>query len=147
MTGFCGTTTSLLLIAVCSLVFKGADFLPFLILILIILFLAFMQSCIGPMLWLLLSEIIPLRLRGLGMGLCVLFHWLTNFVIGLTFPSLMAILGLSTTFFVFVGIGVISICFTKKFVPETKGFTLEEIENKFRTGREKETHSQENISV
>lgn len=42
-----------------------------------------MQACIGPLLWLLISEIIPLRFRGLGMGLCVLFVWVVNFIMGL----------------------------------------------------------------
>lgn len=132
MIGFVGTTTSLLLIAICSMVLKDSPYLPYIVLCLIILFLAFMQSCIGPMLWLLLSEIIPLRLRGLGMGICVLFHWMTNFVIGLTFPTIMSTIGLSKAFFLFVIIGLFSIIFTKKFVPETKGLTLEEIEKNFK---------------
>lgn len=132
MTGFVGTTVSLLMIALASLYLKDSAYLPYIVLGLIILFLAFMQSCIGPMLWLLLAEIIPLRLRGLGMGICVLFHWATNFVIGLTFPTIMSSIGLSKAFFLFVIIGIFSIIFTKMFVPETKGFTLEEIEKKFR---------------
>ena len=130
--GLCGTTFSLFCIAMASLFLKESPYLPYIVLGLIIMFLAFMQSCIGPMLWLLLAEMIPLRLRGLGMGLCVLFHWVTNFVIGLTFPTIMASIGLHKAFFLFVIIGVFSILFTKHFVPETRGRTLEEIELKFR---------------
>ena len=66
------------------------------------------------------------------MGICVLFHWITNFVVGLTFPVLLSYLGLQMTFLIFVVIGFVSITFVKLFVPETKGKTLEEIEQGFR---------------
>ncbi len=132
MIGLAGTTTALFLIAMSSLFLKGSPLLPYITLGLTVLFLAFMQGCIGPLLWLLLSEIIPLRLRGLGMGICVLFHWITNFVIGLTFPVLLSTIGLYMTFFIFVVVGIFSILFVKFFVPETKGCTLEELEQNFR---------------
>jgi len=62
----------------------------------------------------------------------VLFVWVTNFVIGLVFPSLLAGFGLETTFMIFAAIGLVSITFTRLFVPETMGKTLEEIEHEFR---------------
>lgn len=132
LTGFCGTTTSLLLISISSLVIGGEAFFPFIVLALMVLFLFSMQGCIGPILWLSLSEIIPLRFRGLGMGLCVLFVWLVNFVVGLVFPVLLTSFGLSGTFCIFVVIGLFALVFTKMFVPETKGKTLEQIEAGFR---------------
>lgn len=132
LTGLSGTTTALLLITLSSIYLKDTFILPYLILSLTVMFLAFMQSCIGPILWLILSEIIPLKVRGIGMGMCVLFHWLTNFTVGLTFPVLVSFLGLSQTFFIFVIIGLISLTFVKLFVPETKGKTLEQIEAGFR---------------
>ena len=92
-----------------------------------------MLSCIGPILWLSLSEIIPLRIRGLGMGICVFFNWMANFVVGLIFPVLMSSVGMSMTFGVFVVIGFFSIAFTYLFVPETKGKSLEQIEAEFRS--------------
>jgi len=142
MTGLAGTSTALFLIAMASLFLKGSPSLPYIILGLTVLFLAFMQGCIGPLLWLLLSEIIPLRLRGLGMGICVLFHWITNFVIGLTFPVLLSTIGLHVTFFIFVAIGIGSILFVKFFVPETKGCTLEELEQTFRNYGNSNVHSE-----
>lgn len=132
LTGFCGTTTSLLLISLSSLIISGEAFFPFVVLALMVLFLFSMQGCIGPILWLSLSEIIPLRFRGLGMGLCVLFVWLVNFVVGLVFPVLLTTLGLSGTFCIFVIIGLFALVFTKMYVPETKGKTLEQIEAGFR---------------
>lgn len=132
LTGFCGTTISLLLISISSLIIGGEAFFPFVVLALMVLFLFSMQGCIGPILWLSLSEIIPLRFRGLGMGLCVLFVWLVNFVVGLVFPVLLTTLGLSGTFCIFVIIGLFALVFTKMYVPETKGKTLEQIEAGFR---------------
>lgn len=130
--GLAGTTTSLLLVSISSFILGDIDIFPYIILLLIVSFLAFMQACIGPLLWLLISEIIPLRFRGLGMGLCVLFVWVVNFVMGLVFPTLLSALGLNFTFLVFVIVGVLSIGFVYYFVPETKGKTLEEIEKQFR---------------
>lgn len=132
LTGFCGTTGSLLLLSLSSVFLENNPIFPYLVLALMVLFLASMQSCIGPIYWLSLSEIIPLRFRGFGMGMCVLFGWTINFVVGLLFPVLLSTLGLSTTFGIFVCIGVIAIIFTKLFVPETKGKSLEQIEEGFR---------------
>ena len=132
ITGLVGTTTALLLIGIFSLVFEGSAALPYIVLALTITFLAFQQGAISPVTWLMLSEIFPLRLRGLGMGVTVFCLWGINFLVGLTFPVLLASIGLSTTFFVFVVLGIGAILFVKKFLPETKGLTLEELEQSFR---------------
>ncbi|MCM3098281.1 sugar porter family MFS transporter [Priestia megaterium] len=133
ITGLVGTTTALLLIGIFSLVFEGSAALPYIVLALTITFLAFQQGAISPVTWLMLSEIFPLRLRGLGMGVTVFCLWGINFLVGLTFPILLASIGLSTTFFVFVVFGIGAILFVKKFLPETKGLTLEELEQRFRS--------------
>lgn len=133
ITGLVGTTTALLLIGIFSLVFEGSAALPYIVLALTITFLAFQQGAISPVTWLMLSEIFPLRLRGLGMGVTVFCLWGINFLVGLTFPILLASIGLSTTFFVFVIFGIGAILFVKKFLPETKGLTLEELEQRFRS--------------
>lgn len=140
-TGFCGTTASLCAIAIASKLLSGMPGFPFVVLLLIITFLAFMQGCIGPILWLTISEIVPLHFRGIGMGCCIIFLWIINFVIGLVFPTLLASFGLEATFMIFGGIGLISICFTRLCVPETMGKTLEEIEYQFRHYNAKELHS------
>ncbi|MEH7609441.1 sugar porter family MFS transporter [Priestia megaterium] len=133
ITGLVGTTTALLLIGIFSLVFEGSAALPYIVLALTITFLAFQQGAISPVTWLMLSEIFPLRLRGLGMGVTVFCLWGINFLVGLTFHVLLASIGLSTTFFVFVVFGIGAILFVKKFLPETKGLTLEELEQRFRS--------------
>ena len=136
LTGLIGTTISLLLIGVFSLVLEGSTSLPYVVLILTVTFLAFQQGAISPVTWLMLSEIFPLRLRGIGMGATVFCLWIVNFLIGLMFPILLDKVGLAATFFVFVALGLGAITFVKKCLPETKGLTLEQLEHKFRTYNE-----------
>lgn len=131
--GLSGTTTSLLCIALSSYFLEGTTPLPYIVLSLTIIFLAFMQGCIAPILWLLLAEIFPSNLRGLGMGICVFFLWITDFCIGLAFPVLLSKFGLFMTFMFFVFSGIVAIIFVKTCIPETKDRSLEEIEQSFRS--------------
>src|SRR5699024_480749 len=133
MTGQIGAIISLLLIAIFSSALQGTEALPYVVLSLTVSFLAFMQGAIAPVTWLMLSEIFPLRLRGLGMGISVFFLWMVNFVIGLTFPTLLSSLGLSATFYAFGVLNIFAIVFVVKFLPETKGVSLEKIEKHFRS--------------
>uniref|UniRef100_A0A673N0A8 Solute carrier family 2, facilitated glucose transporter member 8 n=1 Tax=Sinocyclocheilus rhinocerous TaxID=307959 RepID=A0A673N0A8_9TELE len=86
----------------------------------------------GPITWLLMSEILPLGARGVASGLCVGVSWITAFILTQLF---MHAYGLFAPFLFFCVVSVVNIIFTAKCVPETKGRTLEEIENYFRTGR------------
>jgi sugar porter (SP) family MFS transporter len=83
---------------------------------------------LGPVFWLLISEIYPLRVRGEAMSVASSFNWLANFAVGLTFLNLVDAIGQAGTFWLYAAIGVLAILFTAAFVPETKGRTLEEIE-------------------
>lgn len=77
-----------------------------------------------------------MRLRALGMGLAAVVLWLTNCAIGLVFPSLVSAIGISATFVVFVvfvAFGVLAVCFTGRYVPETRGRSLETLEAELRT--------------
>lgn len=132
LVGQVGSTLSLLLIAVSSYVFQGAVALPFIVISLTCIFLAFMAGLIAPVTWLMLAEIFPSHLRGLGMGVSVFFLWLTNFFVSLLFPVALDVLGLSTTFFVFFILNISGIIFVSILLPETKGRTLEELELYFK---------------
>ncbi|MEW4369365.1 sugar porter family MFS transporter [Paenibacillus kandeliae] len=132
LTGLIGTTTALLLIAIFSNALIGTAALPYVILGLTVTFLAFQQGAVSPVTWLMLSEVFPQRLRGFGMGVSVFCSWMVNFSVGLLFPILTGSIGMSWTFYVFVALGVIAIGFILKFLPETKGLTLEQVEQKFR---------------
>ncbi|WP_040400254.1 sugar porter family MFS transporter [Heyndrickxia acidiproducens] len=130
-TGLMGTTTALLLIGICSITLKSSAALPFIILSLTVLFLGFQQGAVSPVTWLMQSEIYPIYLRGLAMGISIFCLFTTNFLVGLLFPVLFNAIGLSATFFIFAGLGIIAMAFVKKYVPETKGRTLEDIEHTF----------------
>lgn len=98
------------------------------VLILVLLSIAFFASSIGPVTWVLLSEMFPNRIRGLATSIAVLAMWIANFVLAQTFPSLSASLGQAGTFWIYAGICLIGTCFIYFYVPETKGKTLEQIE-------------------
>ena len=132
MTGQTGTTAALLFIGVFSLVLPSGDLRAYAVLAMTVTFLAFQQGAISPVTWLMLSEIFPMRMRGFGMGIAAVVLWLTNFVIGLVFPSLVDAIGISHTFFLFVVAGIFSLTFVKLYVPETKGRTLETLEAELR---------------
>ncbi|WP_369901229.1 sugar porter family MFS transporter [Bacillus manliponensis] len=135
--GLVGTTTALTLIGILSLVLDGTAILPYAVLTMTVTFLAFQQGAVSPVTWLMLSEIFPLKLRGLGMGVTVFCLWITNFFVGFSFPILLNAVGLSTTFFIFTVLGIGAIIFVNKFLPETKGKSLEQLESEFRSYDEK----------
>ncbi|KFP33696.1 Solute carrier family 2, facilitated glucose transporter member 6, partial [Colius striatus] len=89
----------------------------------------------GPITWLLMSEILPLKARGVASGLCVLVSWLTAFTLTLLFLRVVVVFGLEVPFLFFAVICAGNILFTGCCVPETKGRSLEQIEAFFRTGR------------
>lgn len=126
--GFVGTTTALLLIGFIAKLMGPSVLRADLVLAAIGLFLAFQQGFVCPTIWLLLSELFPLAIRGIAFGFSSSMLWLANFVVAASFPSMVAALGIASTFFVFVGLGVLSWIFVHRYVPETKGRSLEEIE-------------------
>jgi len=98
-----------------------------------LLFVAFVQLFIGIGVWLLLSEIFPMTIRGFAMGIAVFVLWSVNALISFVFPNLREALGSTGTFGIFVLVNLVSIWFIWKFVPETRGRRLEELEDDFRT--------------
>ncbi|NWW75625.1 GTR6 protein, partial [Climacteris rufus] len=89
----------------------------------------------GPITWLLMSEILPLKARGVASGLCVVVSWLTAFTLTQFFLPVVNAFGLEVPFLFFAVISAGNILFTGCCVPETKGRSLEQIEAFFRTGR------------
>ncbi|NIF22920.1 sugar porter family MFS transporter [Candidatus Pantoea multigeneris] len=101
----------------------------YMVLLGMLLFLSFQQGALSPVTWLLLSEIFPTRLRGIFMGGAVFALWISNFLIALMFPVLLASVGLAGTFFIFAGIGILGAIFVVTCVPETRDRSLEQIEH------------------
>ena len=131
--GFCGTTISHLCVGVVGQVLPvGNSLRPWLLMIFIVCFIAIMQGTIGPLSWLMLSEIFPLKHRGLMMGASAMALWITNACVSLVFPTLVATFAFNT-FLIFAAVGVVAIWFMWKYLPETGGRTLEEFEETFRS--------------
>lgn len=132
MGGLTGTTLTMLAMTIVTTTMANTAALPYITILLTVIFLAFFQGAVGPLTWLLLSEIFPVRLRGMGMGLATFFLWIANFFVGFGFPILLDKFGLSGSFSVFVVLNIVSFIFAYKFAPETHGKTLEEIELDFK---------------
>ena len=128
LVGIAGTSTALLLVAIVSLVMPEGMGRGLVVLALTVTFLAFQQGATSPVTWLMLAEIFPLKMRGFAFGIASLTLWSTNFVIGLTYPVMVDAFSISNTFLVFVAVGVLAIAFVAKYVPETRGRSLEQLE-------------------
>lgn len=98
------------------------------VLVLVLMAIAFFASTIGPVTWVMLSEIFPNRIRGIATSIAVLALWVANFILSLTFPSLNTYLGPAKTFWIYAGVCFAGALFVIFYVPETKGKTLEDIE-------------------
>ncbi|KAJ0970874.1 hypothetical protein J5N97_018833 [Dioscorea zingiberensis] len=96
----------------------------------LLLYVGCYQLSFGPIGWLMISEIFPLRLRGKGLSIAVLVNFASNALVTFAFSPLEALLGTGILFACFGVIAVISLVFIFLVIPETKGLTLEEIEAK-----------------
>ncbi|BDR59918.1 sugar porter family MFS transporter [Lactobacillus xylocopicola] len=142
ITAICGTTITMLTISVLSFFLKGSFIFPFVMLLLMAIFLIFFQGGVSPIVWVLLSEIFPQAIRGMAMGIATFFLWLSNFLVGYLFPILLEHLGLGKTFVVFTILNVVSLLYAIKFIPETQGKSLEELQSGFQDGYEPQKHHQ-----
>lgn len=119
-----------------SLAFIGYAFLAHLqgfgVFLGVLAFIAFFAVSLGPVLWLLLAEIYPIRVRGAAMSLATLCEWGANFVVAVTFLSLLNWAGPANTFWIFAVLSIVALLFSWLVVPETKGKSLESIEDEFR---------------
>jgi hypothetical protein len=97
-----------------------------------IAYVAFFAIGLGPIFWLLISEIYPLKIRSSSQGLAATFNWGANLLVTLTFLTLVQALGASRIFWMFGVLTIAAWIFSYYLVPETKRRTLEEIEEFWR---------------
>lgn len=97
-------------------------------LLLVVAAIACYAMSLAPVTWVVISEIFPNRIRGIGMSLAVTSLWIACFILTYTFPLLNHSLGPAGTFWIYAAICVAGFVFIKFCLPETKGKTLEEIE-------------------
>jgi sugar porter (SP) family MFS transporter len=98
-------------------------------------YVGFFAVGLGPVFWLILSEIYPLRIRGRAMSVGTAANWLSNLIVALTFLTLTKVIGKPGTFWLYSAVTVGAWFFAYFLVPETKGKTLEQIEAHFRAGK------------
>ena len=99
------------------------------VLSLVIIAIAIYAMSLAPITWVILSEIFPNRIRGAAMALATFALWVACFILTYTFPLLNASLGAAGTFWVYAGICLAGFVFILSRIPETKGKSLEDIEN------------------
>lgn len=130
--GFGLTTFFHLLVGLSAFLMPDNDLKPYVILVFTVAFVFCMQGTIGPLVWLMLAEIFPLKIRSFAMGVCVFVLWIANASVAFGFPPVVETFGIASTFFLFAGLGVAALAFIYFLVPESRGMSLEEFEEDFR---------------
>jgi sugar porter (SP) family MFS transporter len=101
----------------------------------VIVYIASFAISLGPIFWLMIAEIYPLKVRGRAMSIATLSCWLFNMIVAATFLTLTEKLGKGGAFWFYAVMCVVCIAFCYLFVPETKGKTLENIEGYLKSGK------------
>jgi len=145
--GLTGMTVALVAMAICSGVLghhptsgHGPSTAGIVTLIGMIVFIASFAFSLGPVVWTLISEIFPNRIRGKAMAVATAFNWAFCFIVSASFLSIVNAIGLGTTFGLFAVLCVIAFFWVRAKVPETKGKSLEQIQQAW---AEHDKHRQE----
>lgn len=101
---------------------------PWLALSALIFYIACFAIGLGPVFWLMISEIFPLHLRGKAMSITTVANWLANFLVSATFLSLIGAIGQVGTFVLYAALAVVAVATFARMVPETKERSLEDIQ-------------------
>ncbi|MCB9051297.1 MAG: sugar porter family MFS transporter [Lewinellaceae bacterium] len=101
----------------------------YVLLIFILTYVACFAASFGPVPWVILSEIFPIKMRGLAMSVATLSVWVAVYLVTQLFPILVEGIGPAYTFWIFFAVSVMAFVFVWRMIPETKEKTLEEIEH------------------
>ena len=123
---------TLIVLGLCVTLIKDTSVIGPITLVLLILFLAGYELGWGAVVWVMIGEVFPLRVRGIGTGTASVVLWAATFTITFVFPVMYTGLGLAGAAWIFAAVCVILVLLVTKFVPETKGRTLEQIELELR---------------
>jgi sugar porter (SP) family MFS transporter len=132
-----GVTGMVATLVVLGLAFQGGTAgsggsLGYITVVCLAAYIVFFAFSLGPIVWLMISEIYPLRNRAQAMAVSTAANWGANFLVSMSFPILANRLGSAGTCFTYAGLGVLTLLFVIAKVPETKGKTLEEISKLWR---------------
>ena len=120
-----------------SIIFLGVFFASpglqqhasYLALLALLVYIASFAVGLGPVFWLMISEIYPIGIRSKSMSVATVFNWAANFLVAGTFLTLISLISRQGTFFVFGGFGILALLFFLWKVPETKDKSLEQIQD------------------
>jgi MFS family permease len=145
--GVTGMATSLLVLGVSLTVLPTphhpADPAAVITLICLGTFIASFAATWGPVVWVMIPEVLPLSVRGTAMGIAVFGNWAANFLVSQTFPPLISRLGPGPVFLGYAALGLLAGLFVKLFVTETKGRSLEDIESDLQSSGRRRTRTSE----
>ncbi|QNK33293.1 sugar porter family MFS transporter [Serratia sp. JUb9] len=106
----------------------------FAVLMLLMFIVGFAMSA-GPLIWVLCSEIQPLKGRDFGITCSTAVNWIANMIVGATFLTMLNSLGSAHTFWVYAALNLLFIVLTIVLIPETKNISLEQIERNLMSGK------------
>ena len=136
--GFAGIALGTFLLGVCLFMINSGFDALWISIIAVIMTLftitSFAMSA-GPVVWILCSEIQPLKSRDFGVACSTTTNWITNMIIGATFLTMINMYGIAATFWIYTILNIIFIILTILLVPETKGISLETIESNLMNGK------------
>lgn len=118
-----------------GLIVKAGAFGSILLLISMIIYIIGYSMSLGSLFWLIISEIFPLNMRGLGMSAATASQWGANIIISMSFLMILQSAGIANTFWLFSLVCLGTLAFTYWYIPETNGVSLEQIEQNLRSGR------------
>jgi sugar porter (SP) family MFS transporter len=132
LAGVVGMVTSLLVLGISNAALATphhpGDPAAIITLVCLATFIASFAATWGPVVWVMIPEVLPLSVRGTAMGVAVFLNWGANFLVSQTFPPLLNGVGPGPVFIGYAVLGVVAALFVKTMVTETKGRSLEEIE-------------------
>ena len=117
------------LVALGAIFAIGPNKAGYFILFVLSLYIAAFALSFGAIFWLMSAEIFPTRVRAVGSAVSTFANWVANLLVSVTFLSLVNAIGQSGTFWLYAVMGVLAFVFCRRWVPETKGKSLEEIED------------------
>lgn len=131
--GFFGTAVTLILVA--FITYIDHPEIRWIAAVSLFIYIAAFAVGLGPLPWVMMSEIFPLKIRGQGASLSAGTNWAFNTIVVATFPTLLHTAGISATFALYAFTCLVGLIYSIYYVPETKGMSLEKIEKYIRAGK------------
>ncbi|WP_411831760.1 sugar porter family MFS transporter [Paenibacillus dokdonensis] len=124
-----GSSAMTICLAVIGMAFQTGHASGPLVLIFILIYVAAFAVSLGPVVWVVISEIFPNRIRGIATSIASMALWAADYVVSQAFPPMLTSAGPAITFWIFGLMSLITFVFTWRVIPETKGKSLEDMES------------------